>query len=46
MNYMPLMSSDDNNEMAREGKFTQEGGGQSDYKIHLESLGELYKLLD
>ena len=43
LSYMPLTRAQYN---PGEGKFTQEGGGASDFKERLEILQEMYKTLD
>ena len=43
LRYVPVAS---NTQVPGEGKFTQEGGGVSDYQERVETMEQLYKILD
>ena len=43
LNYMPVAKD---GPVQAEGKFTQEGGGATDYRERLDTMQEMYKILD
>lgn len=43
LSYMPVTKQ---NPIAGEGKFTQDGGNATDFKERIESLNEIYEILD